>query len=84
MIAAQHYLHVRDAHFDLITGGAKSDASNVQNATQYHLAWNASLSHEVSKTTFYEGDLRANAKECDATQNKEVGATGFEPVTLAV
>ena len=84
LIAAQHYLHVRDAHFDMVTSGTKSDASNVQNATQHHLAWNASLSHEVLKTTCYEGDLRANAKECDATQIKEVGATGFEPVTLAV
>jgi hypothetical protein len=41
-------------------------------------------SHEVSKTTCDEGDLRANAKECDATQKKEVGATGLEPVTFAV
>ena len=24
--------------------------------------------------------MRANAKECDSTQNKEVGATGLEPV----
>ena len=24
--------------------------------------------------------MRASAKECDATQNKEVGATGLEPV----
>ena len=32
LIAAQHYLHIRDAHFDLITGGAKSGALDVQNA----------------------------------------------------
>ena len=44
----------------------------------------AAHSHEVSKTNCDEGDLRANAKECDATQNKEVGATGLEPVTFAV
>ena len=84
LIAAQHYLHVRDAHFDLITGGAKSGALDVQNAAQYPTAALCTHSHEVSKTTCYEGDLRANAKECDATQNKEVGATGLEPVTFAV
>ena len=84
LIAAQHYLHVRDAHFDLITGGAKSGALDVQNAAQHPSAALRTHSHEVSKTTCYEGDLRANAKECDATQNKEVGATGLEPVTFAV
>ena len=84
LIAAQHYLHVRDAHFDLITGGAKSGALDVQNAAQHPSAALRTHSHEASKTTCYEGDLRANAKECDATQNKEVGATGLEPVTFAV
>ena len=81
---SKDYAQDLDTHFDLITGYAKSDALNVQNAAQHPSAALRTHSHEVSKTTCYEGDWRANAKECDTTQNKEVGATGLEPVTFAV
>ena len=61
LISSQHYLQVRDAHFDLATSGTKSGALLAQNAAQHPSARNSTELQDVSKTPCITIDLRTNA-----------------------
>ena len=88
MIAAQHYLHTRDAHFDLAAGltpgGAECGARAAQNAAQHAAAQGRAESHESSNVPARAADTRAGAAGCDVARSGQVGDTGLEPVTSRV
>ncbi|MSR34800.1 MAG: site-specific integrase [Phycisphaerales bacterium] len=84
LISAQHYLQVRDAHFELVTSGAKGGALKVQNTAQHPSAPLRSHSHDASETTCLTDALRTNANKCEAVQLQEVGGGGLEPSTSRV
>ncbi|QYK49815.1 MAG: site-specific integrase [Phycisphaeraceae bacterium] len=88
MIAAQHYLQTRDAHFDLAAGltpsGAESGAPAAQNEAQHPPAPNRKDSKERLEVSVESGFMRDPAINRESTRNKKVGATGLEPVTSAM
>jgi len=87
LIAAQHYLHTRDEHFDLaagVTGGleksdAKSDASVTQKAAQRTSARIRMDSQESSEVLVGAGVTRGGARDRETTRNEAMGEEGFEP-----
>lgn len=88
MIAAQHYLQTRDAHFDLaagrVTGGAESGAPTAQNAAQHPTAPIRNESKSKPQVLTGVGLMHDRAIERDIVRNGPMGATGFEPVTSAM
>jgi hypothetical protein len=85
MIAAQHYLQTRDAHFDLATGGAESGANcgalEAQKAAQHPSAPVRTDSHDSQKTPCFVGFSQRDANKREAVQSVQVGPAGFEPAT---
>lgn len=79
MIAAQHYLQVRDAHFDLAAGGAESGALEAQNSAQHPSAPDRASSHDESEIPCVAGFTHTGANERDAAQSEQRGPVGFEP-----
>jgi integrase len=77
LIAAQHYLQTRDAHFDLATGlaesGAQSGALEAQNAAQHPTARVRTSSPDSSKSPSFVGVLRPDASECEAATKESNG-----------
>jgi integrase len=79
LIAAQHYLQTRDAHFELAAGGAECGAPVAQNAAQHPTASDRTSSHESSELLVVEGAMRESAKPCETPRRVLMGAAGFEP-----
>lgn len=77
MIAAQHYLQVRDAHFDLAAGvevgdhkgDAQSGAHGARNASQHPSAYVRVGSPDDADEACFVGVARADAPECEAATN---------------
>ncbi len=88
LIAAQHYLQTRDAHFDLAAGrptsGAESGAPEAQNAAQHPPAPIRKESKERSEVSLVGDVARDPATARESLQSEEVGDTGLEPVTSCV
>ena len=84
LIAAQHYLQSRDAHFDLATGGAKCGALEAQNAAQHPSAPDCADSRKDQETPCFAGVSQSSANERTAAQSEPMGDTGLEPVTSRV
>ncbi len=95
LIAAQHYLQTRDAHFDLATaphgtgtgnrqGDARSGAPEAHNAAQQPTAGDCSRSPNESNVPCFMGVSPTSANEYEHAQNEQVGDTGLEPVTSSV
>jgi hypothetical protein len=91
-IAAQHYLQVRDAHFqDAIgggecaalaggpSGGAESGARTAHFEAQQASAPFRSRSHQNTETATTPGVITVSARDTDNCTNEQVGSTGFEP-----
>lgn len=75
LIAAQHYLQTRDAHFDLATGKGQP-ATNP--ATQARRS-DPKAEQAKSKTPENPADLVGVGAGCDPVETKGMGAGGFEP-----
>ncbi len=88
LIAAQHYLQTRDAHFDLAAGvfqgGAKSDESVERNASQHEAARTCTGSADKPQTVLVSGVLQNDTKSCDLVLQDEMGEVGLEPTTSRV
>ena len=78
MIAARHYLQVRDEHFELAAAGAECGALGAQNAAQHPSALDCAGSHDGPEEPCGAGLSRRNANERKALQGKGMGATGLE------
>jgi len=85
MIAAQHYLQTRDAHFDLAAGmpakGQESDAQNdapkARNETMRPFASIRTGRRESSEEPCFSGFARADASECEAAAKWESDPDGI-------
>ena len=92
LIAAQHYLQTRDAHFDAATntgtiapeGGAKSGALLTQNAAQHPSASDRVRSPELGSEPCFAGVSQPDANARKRVQSEAMGDTGFEPVTSSM
>ncbi|MCI0363314.1 MAG: tyrosine-type recombinase/integrase [Phycisphaerales bacterium] len=73
LVAARHYLQVRDAHFELATGGAESCAPEAQNAAQHASAPDRANSHDKSQMPCLAGVSRDDANERDKAQGEGSG-----------
>jgi integrase len=83
MIAAKHYLQVREADFDRAAGGAaKSDAKALQNPVQQPAARLCKQSQTISQVFENKKVMRADATQCDSVQSYTVPPVGLEPTTL--
>ena len=79
LIAAQHYLQTRDAHFDLAAGMTQAAANPATNpATQAHLS-DPTASQVDSETPEIPADLVGVGAGCDPVECRKVGEEGFEP-----
>jgi len=81
LVAAQHYLQTRDAHFDLATSGAKCGAPEAQNAAQHPSAPDRTHSQFDSETPHFVGVSQGDANKRDALRNHPMGQKGLEPST---
>ena len=79
LIAAQHYLQTRDAHFELAIGGAECGALEAQNAAQHQAASDRTDSPKESQMPCCSGVRRADATEGETVRNESMGEEGFEP-----
>jgi len=85
MISAKHYLHARDAHFDLIAGGgAESGAQAAQNPAQRRKASEREESQRVSETPEKPMKMRSDALRGASERKNKMGDTGLEPVTSSM
>ncbi len=88
LIAAQHYLQTRDAHFDLAAGrptsGAESGAPAAQNAAQHPTAPIRKESKKRSEVSRVGNVARDPASARESLRIEPMGATGLEPVTSAM
>ena len=76
LIAAQHYLKTRDAHFDLVTGNTGEPATIP--ATQALPGVPTASEAQTGKPQNLK-DLVACGVGCDPVGTRQVGAGGFEP-----
>ncbi|TVQ62723.1 MAG: site-specific integrase [Phycisphaerales bacterium] len=88
MIAAQHYLQTRDAHFDLAAGIGKA-ATNPATTMATNPATQArphKPKEQRSQPESHEnqGLMVGCGIVCDSVENKLMGVTGLEPVTSAM
>jgi len=88
LIAARHYLQVRDAHFDAAAGIEKA-AANPATDPATDPATHARPSettdeHATTETPEIPADLVGCGVGCDPVENEVMGATGLEPVTSRV
>ncbi len=83
LIAAQHYLQTRDAHFDLAAGIGASAEAATNPATQARPS-DTNDEHDESTTLENSEDLVAVGLPCDAVESEPMGDTGLEPVTSRV
>ena len=79
-VLAKHYAQVLDTHLERATGGAKSDALDVQKATQHQGHLLRTRSHGALNSQCFTDDLRANANECETVQTELMTPRGFEPL----
>lgn len=88
VVAARHYLHVRDTHFDLITGGSdpvgKSSGSVVGKSSERPTAGECAEAHDSTETLENTGNTRDGAQGRTSAHSRSMGATGLEPVTSAM
>ena len=75
LIAASHYLHTRDAHFDLVTGRAEAAANP---ATQARPRRHTGPQHEDDNPE-NPRDLVGVGTGCDPVGNEAMTLRGFEP-----
>ncbi len=77
LIAAQHYLQTRDAHFDLAAGGdqsvAQSGAQVARKASQHPTAPDCAGPAQNAASTCLAGVSRAAANRCEAATNSANG-----------
>jgi len=79
-VLAKHYAQVLDTHLERATGGAKSDALDVQKATQHQGHLLRTRSHGALNSQCFTDDLRANANGCETVQTELMTPRGFEPL----
>ena len=83
LIAATHYLQVRDQHFDSAAGvgegGAKSGALPAQKAAQQGSAPNRGKPRESSEALVGAGVTRSDADRRKTPRGEAMGEEGFEP-----
>ena len=79
-VLAKHYAQVLDTHLERATSGAKSDALDVQKATQHQGHLLRTRSHGALNSQCFTDDLRANANECETVQTELMTPRGFEPL----
>jgi len=90
MIAAQHYLHVRDRHFEEAAGlvreesGANLGADGAQNAALHTTGGSCAGAHESRESSKNSACVQSSAGSCKPLQNRRMGDTGLEPVTSCV
>ena len=80
LIAARHYLHTRDAHFDMATGvgqAARNPATQVRPS-------DTTDKHAKAQSLEIPAVMVGCGSGCDPVKSGKVGATGFEPVTSAM
>jgi len=75
MIAAQHYLQIRDAHFDLAAGLGQAATKAATHARPS----DPMRSEPETTTTHPTADLAGVGAPCEAVESRQVGAEGFEP-----
>ena len=81
LIAAQHYLQLRDAHFDAAAGlnlrdtlrDTKGVTLEAQNASQHPSASARTASHESSASSCRCESMHRNATQCDDVRNRGNG-----------
>ena len=79
-VLAKHYAQVLDTHLERATSGAKSDALDVQKATQHQGQLLRTRSHGALNSQCFTDDLRTNANECETVQTELMTPRGFEPL----
>lgn len=95
LIAAKHYLQIRDAHFDLATGvgpgpaagmegGANCGAPKSQNASPHPSARFRTERQNDPERPENTGFLHNDAEACESLQSEEMGPAGFEPATASI
>lgn len=87
MIAAQHYLQTRDAHFDLAAGVAsvgEAAANPATNPATHTRPGDPTEKHAEPKTPQNQAVLVGCGVPCDPVKSGGMGATGLEPVTSAM
>lgn len=83
LIAAQHYLQTRDAHFDLAAGvgGASEAAANPATHTRPSVPKGEhAVSGEHAQNPENQGVLVGSGAGCDPVENGQVTPRGFEPL----
>lgn len=88
LIAAQHYLQTRDAHFDLAAGAAGVGEAAANPATQpaanpatHTRARNHTGTHSDAKSPENKPFLVECGVGCDAVENEAMTPMGFEPMS---
>jgi len=79
MIAAQHYLQTRDAHFDLAAGVGEAAAKAAANPATQARTSDPTDEHAERGNTEKHADLVGVGVGCDAVEIEPMGAAGFEP-----
>jgi len=80
LIAAQHYLQTRDAHFDMATGMGEATTNPATQARPHdHTASTPKTKKPDSQAVLVAGGIG-----CDSVKTGSMGVTGLEPVTSAV
>jgi hypothetical protein len=80
MIAAQHYLQVRDAHFDLAAGVGGVGEAAANPATQARPSVSTTSKPETQNPQHHR-DLVGFDAECDSVETEAMPPEGLEPTT---
>jgi integrase len=86
LIAAQHYLQTRDAHFDLAAGlaesGQKAAANPAAKAAAHTRPRDLSQEQPSPETPEIQADFDGFELACDSVESGKVTPMGFEPMSL--
>lgn len=84
VIAARHYLHTRDAHFDLAAGvGERSEKASTKASTHTRPS-EPTGEHDQTQDPENPAVLVGCGVGCDPLESEKVGAAGLEPATSAM
>jgi len=84
LIAAQHYLQTRDAHFDLAAGVHEAATNPATNPATQARPSDPTGEHAQTQNPQNHAVLVGCGVGCDPVESEKVGATGLEPVTSAM
>src|SRR5262249_24161045 len=85
LVAAKHYLIVRDEDFTRAAAGdAESNARVAQNPAQHAAARSRTEPSQTQEAHEKQGFSRAGAVQCGTVRNGRVGCEGLEPPTSRV